>query len=475
MLRCLLLCAALLGKAAASRAFLPPLWTSNATARRIAAARIPTAPKVSRIPSADSVDSDAIRWPTDQRPTVSGTEPGSSAERFPSFVVDLDAAPEDRWVKIASLPFYRSKVSAAVAYLAGQVPSWLLPMLEAILADVEGYFGPELGAEMKSLAAAFGSDRCKLGDIVAFNLIMQLESIGLNCSNWNTTGPTTKGDPGCIDVNPKQTWCYCHTPNRTSNLVSVASFKRHFGLDASSSAPGLCTSVVAEDAATGHIFHGRNLDWNIPPEVREMVIDAHFQRGGKTVFIGTTVVGFVGVFNGMRLGQFSASINARGKGGKIIANILQMLKYKSRTPSQHLRMVLQNTSVAGFHGAVAALSEGHQVDENYFIVGGIKRGEGAVISRDRDKARDVWFLNSSTWYRLQTNYDHWEPVPKADDRRTPGRSNMDMMGPSGIGANGDGMLKDVLEKWPTFNHHTDYTGVFSAATNLYRSMVWMQP
>jgi hypothetical protein len=430
-------------------AIFPP-WTSNTTARAAAASR-----RVLKLP------------------VTAGAAPHSE-QVFPAFTVDLDAAPQDRWTKIASLPYYRDKVSAAVAYLADQVPPWLLPTLETILADVEGYFGAELGAEMKSLAAAFGTDKCKLGDVVAFNLIMQLESIGLNCSNWNTTGPTTKNDPGCVAVDPKQAWCFCHNKTRTSDIVSQASFRRHLGLK-DPSEPGLCTSVVAEDATTGHIYHGRNLDWNIPPAVREMVVDAHFQRGGKTVFIGTTVVGFVGVFNGLRLGQFSVSINARGKGGKVIANILQMLRHKSRTPCQHLRMVLQNESVTGFQGAVAALSEGQQVDENYFIVGGVNRGEGAVISRDRDKAHDVWYLNSTTWYRLQTNYDHWLPVPTADDRRTPGVANMNKMGPRGIGVNGDGMLKHVLEKWPTYNHHTDYTGVFSAATGLYRSMIWMAP
>jgi hypothetical protein len=431
-------------------------WTSNATARVIATSRMPTTPRV--------VDAAAA-----------AAAAAYSDGAFPAFIVDLDAGPQDRWTKIASLPYYRDHVSAAVAYLAAQVPPWLFPVLETVLGDVEGYFGAELGAEMKSLAAAFGKDKCKLGDIVAFNLIMQLESIGLNCSNWNTTGPTEKNDPGCVDIDPKQTWCYCHAPNRTSDLVSQASFRHHFGLEDPSGVPGLCTSVVAEDADTGHIYHGRNLDWNIPPAVREMAIDAHFQRGGKTMFIGTTVVGFVGVFNGMRLGQFSASINARGKGGKVIANILQMLRHKSRTPSQHLRMVLQNESVTGFQGAVSALSEGQQVDENYFIVGGVKRGEGAIISRDRDKAYDVWYLNETTWYRLQTNYDHWMPVPEADNRRTPGLANMNNMGPKGIGENGDGMLKRVLEKWPTHNHHTDYTGVFSAATGLYRSMIWMAP
>lgn len=45
---------------------------------------------------------------------------------------------------------------------------------------------------MKGLAKAYGID---LGDIVVMNLIYQVESIGLNCSTWNNTGPTLPNDP----------------------------------------------------------------------------------------------------------------------------------------------------------------------------------------------------------------------------------------------------------------------------------------
>ena len=35
----------------------------------------------------------------------------------------------------------------------------------------------------------------------------------------------------------------------------------------------------------------------------------------------------------------------------------------------------------------------------------------------------MWSLDPAAadgWFRLETNYDHWNPVPTADDRRTPG-------------------------------------------------------
>ena len=452
MARPLCLAVLILGHACLAFATATPSWTTDPILRAQASARIPA-------PSS------------------------SMATAFPAYTVSLDDAPADRWAHIASLPYFRTRVLAALDYIASQVPAWLLPTLEVVLGDVDGYFGDELGGEMRGLAQAFGSP-VKLGDVVAFNLIMQLESIGINCSNWNVTAPTTPDDPGCKDVDPDQAWCYCHNASNP-RILSKASLRASLGLPELPLRPGLCTSVVAQDAQQ-RIFHGRNLDWNIPAKVREMAADITFQRGGKTAFMGTTVVGFVGVFNGMRPGKFTISLNARGKGGKLIVNILQMLKHKSKTPAQHLRAVLQNTTgVADFRGAVDALSTGEQVDENYFIVGGVAAGEGAVISRARDKADDVWYIGrganqssgdtAQTWYRLQTNYDHWQPPPKADDRRAPGYANMDALLPAGVGLDGSGLLKRVMEQWPTKNMHTDYTAVMSAAAGVYHSMVWMDP
>lgn len=418
------------------------------------------------------VEDEQLRSVTEARSARSPATWASGVGKPQRYTLNLDAAPEDRWTPIASLPYFREHIGAAVEYLADQVPAWLLPLVETIGKDLHSYFGPELGGELVGLANAFG-DKIKLGDLVAVNLIMQLEFIGLNCSNWNSTGPTIPNDPGCMDVDPKQAWCYCRN---TSNprIITKRRVKESLGID-TDDAPGMCTSVVAQDS-NGHVFHGRNLDWNIPTAVRMLVADIDFQRGNETVFTGTTAVGFVGVFNGIKRGAFSVSIDARGKGGKPLTNILQMLLHKSKTPCQHMRLVLQNASASDFSTAVQMLSEGEQIDENYFIVGGVRTGELAVISRDRSKAADVWTWNASShdFFLLETNYDHWNPVPKADDRRTPGIAHMRTMGPGGIG-DGSGLFDRVMNVWPTKNHHTDYTIIMSASeeTFLYNGTVWM--
>ena len=145
-------------------------------------------------------------------------------------------------------------------------------------------------------------------------------------------------------------------------------------------------------------------------------------------------------------------------------------------PSQLLRAVVEECT--DYDCAVRQLSAGQLIDENYYIVAGTQPGEGCVISRDRTKAADVWRLDAgnasdpSGWYRLQTNYDHWEPVPTADDRRTPGYAMMDYLTQQGVTLPS---LLAVLTTPPVFNDHTDYTALLDPAAGLYNSSLWTDP
>ena len=70
------------------------------------------------------------------------------------------------------------------------------------------------------------------------------------------------------------------------------------------------------------INHGRNLDWNLPVALRNLVVDLDVMRGGERVYRGTGAVGFVGLINGMRMGGdgksvWAVSVDARGKGGTL--------------------------------------------------------------------------------------------------------------------------------------------------------------
>lgn len=397
-------------------------------------------------------------------PTFRARADNRTQTPIPMYEVNLDLPQKDRWTAVANV--YKDKIGRVTDYLSAFIPKWALPILEAIAGSTKTYFS-DYGEEMEGLAEALD---VKVGEVVMINLIYQLEHIGINCSNWNNTGPTTKDDPGCKVIDPRQEWCYCKDKKADAFISprDVPSYIAQLPERAREAGPaGPCTSVVAEDEA-GHIYHGRNLDWNLPPEILEMVIDVNFTRGGKTVFYGTSIVGFVGLIGGMMPGGFSSSQDARGKGGTLAGNILEALAHKAMTPAQHMRKAFETAT--DFASGVEALKTGDLIDEVYYVVGGASTGQGAVVSRDRNDAADVWSINSTSFYRLETNYDHWEPVPKADDRRTPGNTNMNALGKSGVGIPG---LWNVMTTWPTFNHHTDYTGVWAPWNSTYVSYVWI--
>lgn len=393
---------------------------------------------------------------------------GRNWTTLPRFSLNLDLPAKDRWTAIGTQ--YRDKAPALIAYLETIVPVWAIPIIEEIGKDVQPFFR-DYGDEMTGLASAMG---LKIGDVVILNLVYQLEHLGLNCSNWNNTGPTVPNDPGCMAVDPKQEWCYCHN---NSHLIDEQGILRPPEVDG----PGLCTSTVGQ-ALDGTIWHGRNLDWNLPDALLEMAVDVDYQRNGTTVFRGTTIVGFVGILNAMRFSSsssspcsaYSASINARGKGGKVIENLLEALLYKkAMTPEQHLRQAFE--TVPSYEPFVAFLSTGPIVNEVYYTVAGCAKGQAAVITRDRNddgekQKADVWPINATAWFRLETNYDHWNPVPVADDRRTPGYAAMNAMGQAGLNSSG---LRVVMQTWPVFNHHTDYTGIYNPALGHYESGVWL--
>ena len=77
-----------------------------------------------------------------------------------------------------------------------------------------------------------------------------------------------------------------------------------------------------------------------------------------------------------------------------------------------------------YSSAISLFSSNDLINPIYYIVAGSAANEGAVVTRYREAEKtDIWPLNTSAvdgWFRLVTNYDHWESDPTYDDRRTPG-------------------------------------------------------
>jgi|688.fasta_scaffold517005_1 hypothetical protein len=79
--------------------------------------------------------------------------------------------------------------------------------------------------------------------------------------------------------------------------------------------------------------------------------------------------------------------------------------------------------------------------------------QGVIITRGRIEA-DVLSMGRgsvsqvSTWFLVETNYDHWNQPPFFDDRRTPAIQCLDKMGRETASLSG---IFNVLSTKPVFN------------------------
>ena len=221
-----------------------------------------------------------------------------------------------------------------------------------------------------------------------------------------------------------------------------------------------CTSIVAE-ADNGTVYHGRNLDYSIANYLRNMTITVDFQSSGKTLYTGTTFVGYVGVLTGQRPHAYTVSLDQRDK-GEWWMNVLDALVGGTHAITGFLiRDTLGDASLS-FSDAILRLAYQPLIAPCYLIVGGVKSNEGAVITRDRTGALDIWRLEAfkERWFLVETNYDHWGPPPPSDDRRDPAIKAVDETGRGNVSAPS---LFHVLSLPPVLNNKTAFTVTMSAS------------
>lgn len=223
-------------------------------------------------------------------------------------------------------------------------------------------------------------------------------------------------------------------------------------------ASAFCTSIVAQDSQ-GHIYHGRNLDYTFGNALRKLTVDVQFLKNGQVAFTGTTFVGYVGLWTGQRPHKFTVSGDERDKGWWW-ENVIAAISLGHSPISWLIRKTLSDSE--NFEAAVLTLAKTPLIADVYYIVGGTSPREGVVITRDRGGPADIWPLDplSGAWFRVETNYDHWKPVPKRDDRRTPAIKALNATGQAHINLE---TLFQVLSVFPVYNNFTIYTTVMSAA------------
>ncbi|XP_047204371.1 N-acylethanolamine-hydrolyzing acid amidase-like [Girardinichthys multiradiatus] len=222
-----------------------------------------------------------------------------------------------------------------------------------------------------------------------------------------------------------------------------------------------CTSIVAQDQK-GNIYHGRNFDY--PHLVlNNLTMNVVFYKNGKVVYFGTSFAGYVGLWTGMSPYKFTVSGNQRETElwWNWRKNVVSALLYQSHPVSWLVRETLEEAK--DFQDAVKRLSETPLITGVYYIVGGVRAGEGVIITRDRKGPADTWPLEplKGGWYRVETNHDHWLSPPPSDQRRGAAFKALNAVGQNRINSD---KLYQVLSVPPVCNRNTIYTTLMSAAT-----------
>jgi len=245
----------------------------------------------------------------------------------------------------------------------------------------------------------------------------------------------------------------------------------------------VCTSIVAQDEH-GKMYHARNMDfglfmgwdvknntWRTSEVLRKLLIQVEFQRNGKTVYTAASFAGYVGVLTAMKKDAFTFSINERFTLNGGYVGLFEWLLSRGTNGAKWLGFFTRDVmlNATSYAEAKKLFSEKEMIAPAYFIIGGTKAGEGAVITRDRKGVADTWELSTShRWYVLETNYDRWKKPMFADDRRTPAMKCMNETTQKGLGFKG---LFNVLSTKPVLNKLTVYSALMQVNEGRFESYV----
>ncbi len=325
-----------------------------------------------------------------------------TAKVAPRFTIDLDLPPKQRWDEVMS--HYGYELEKLLALARKMVTREVLVVLGAIGLKVETAIPYPYNYEIMGIAEKL--EGANVGDIILANALYEITAF-------------------------------------------------YHGKKGGSKA---CTSVVAR-ATNGTLFHGRNLDYSLFGFLRNMTITLDFQRSGKTVYTGTTYAGYIGLLTGQKPNGYTISLDERDR-GQVWMNALEALENGlSAIAAFHIRDALSNENMT-YEQALVFLADKALIAPCYIIIAGTMPHQGAVITRDRIAALDLWKIDSEKWYLVETNYDHWEAPPSDDNRRDPAIAAMNNMTQARVGVPG---LFGVLSTQPVVNDETTYTVVMSAA------------
>ena len=110
------------------------------------------------------------------------------------------------------------------------------------------------------------------------------------------------------------------------------------------------------------------------------------------MYTGVTFAGQVGLLTAQRPNSVTITLDERDK-GFLWENIFEAIFNKNAMPITFLMRDVVSTEGMDFSQAVKKLSQVPLIADGYLIVGGVKVGEGAVVTRNRESTDDIWRLS----------------------------------------------------------------------------------
>ena len=152
-----------------------------------------------------------------------------------------------------------------------------------------------------------------------------------------------------------------------------------------------CTSIVAQGTATAsRPVHGRNLDYPLASAMTNITAIFDWHRGGKLVFSSVSYFGMVNFNTVVKPGAFSLSHDQRDD-GPLVANFFDLFIRRRLNTFSAIRKLAETAT--SYRDALDALVAAKLDAASYMVIAGTQPGEGALITRDRDRPADILTLS----------------------------------------------------------------------------------
>jgi len=202
---------------------------------------------------------------------------GHDHKDVPSFVIDLDLPPKERYLEL--LPHYNDTVWGFYNdYFAKDF------VLREALYGISAKRGPEPEEMMEEIQGLADASRLPVKFVKAIQMLYELQTLMVPVTNvsFPHLGDMIKGE--------NARW-FDDIPAEFEPLATRLPWR----------GPG-CTGIIATNKEDGVVYHARNLDFSPLKVMTNLVYNGVFKKNGTELFQSQMIAGYTMVITGIKLG-----------------------------------------------------------------------------------------------------------------------------------------------------------------------------